>query len=262
MRPLSLIALTGWAVAAFLGGYLVLDRVGDLARGRMSAEKGALTRSDVERIVEDYIRRNPGAVADGPTSPVTRQPQQDRVAAAAERRAALEARSDEIFRDPEAPVGGNPQGDVSIVEFFDYNCPYCRQVAPMLIEAERTDKYVRFVYKEFPILGPSSEFAAVVALASRKQGKYIAFHQALMKQTERLTNDRVLEIANAAGLDVEQLKKDMQDPDIISAIERNFALAEALRITGTPGFIIGNNVFVGAMLPETLKAHIVRARQK
>src|SRR3546814_7249794 len=83
----------------------------------------------------------------------------------------IAARSDEIFNDPATPVGGNPQGDVSLVEFFDYNCPYCRRVAPTLVEIEKDDPELRFVYKEWPILGPNSEFAARAELASRKQGK-------------------------------------------------------------------------------------------
>ena len=93
--------------------------------------------------------------------------------------AVLKSRADEIFRDPDSPVGGNPDGDVTLVEFFDYNCPYCRQMVPVMAQAESADPQLRIVYKEFPILGPNSKLAAKAALATRKQGKYLAFHKAL-----------------------------------------------------------------------------------
>src|SRR3546814_2955847 len=116
-------------------------------------------------------------------------------AAASEVEAALAARADEVFRDPMSPVTGNPDGDVSLVEFFDYNCPYCRRVAPVVADAEAADPQLRIVYKEFPILGPGSAFAAKAALAAHRQGLYFTFHKALMQAGGRADESSVLPVA-------------------------------------------------------------------
>jgi protein-disulfide isomerase len=171
-------------------------------------------------------------------------------------------RSDDILNDPAAPVGGNPAGDVTLVEFFDYNCPYCRRVAPIVTELEEADPDLRIVYKEYPILGPGSQFAARAALAARKQGKYIPFHNALMQATEQVTDATVMKVAREVGLDTEQLRADMQDPAIQEAIGRNLQLASALGITGTPSFIIGEEVVPGAVDLRTLQSLIARARRE
>ena len=147
------------------------------------------------------------------------------------------------------------------MEFFDYNCPYCRRVAPTVTELEQADPDLRLVYKEFPILGPGSQFAARAALASRRQGKYVAFHHALMQATEQVTEETVMEVARAVGLDLEQLRADMQEPAIQQAIARNLQLADALGITGTPSFIIGEEVVPGAVDLRTLQSLIARVRR-
>jgi len=165
-----------------------------------------------------------------------------------------------VLRDPASPVTGNPDGDVTLVEFFDYNCPYCRQVAPVVAEAEATDPQLRIVYKEFPILGPGSVFAAKAALAAHQQGLYFAFHEALMQAGGRADEESVLAVARDVGLDVERLRSDMKDPEIQAAIDRNLALAEALRITGTPGFVVGRRILRGATELETLQSLIREAR--
>ena len=171
-------------------------------------------------------------------------------------------RGAEIFADPDSPIGGDPTGDVTIVEFFDYNCPYCRQVAPTLEEIARTDPNVRLIYKEFPILGPGSEFAARAALASHKQGKYIVFHRALMAYPGRVAEGATMEIARAVGLDTKRLKKDMEEPGIAAAIERNLDLAHALRIGTTPTFIINDAFLRGAADLEAFQGMIAEARDQ
>jgi protein-disulfide isomerase len=173
--------------------------------------------------------------------------------------ALIASRRDEIFNDPDSPVGGNPAGDVTIVEFFDYNCPYCRLVAPTLEEIERTDADVKFIYKEFPILGPGSEFAARAALAAHKQGKYVMFHRALMAYEGRV-GESAMEVAQTAGLDMERLKKDMDDPSIVAAIERNLALARTLRIAATPTFVINDGILRGAADLKAFQSVIAEAR--
>jgi protein-disulfide isomerase len=188
--------------------------------------------------------------------------QRQRAAEAENLKRTIAERGEEILNDPAAPVGGNPAGDVTLVEFFDYNCPYCRRVAPTVAELEETDSALRVVYKEFPILGPGSQFAARAALAARRQGKYVPFHNTLMQATEQVTEETVMAIARDVGLDTEQLTADMRDPAIQDAIGRNLQLANALGITGTPSFIIGEEVVPGAVDLRTLQSLITRARRE
>ena len=175
---------------------------------------------------------------------------------------ALSARRREVLDDPESPVGGNPKGDVSLVEFFDYRCPYCKQVEPAIEALLSQDKQLRFVYKEFPVLGADSITASRAALAARKQGKYDALHHALMVTKGQLDEATVLKLAQSVGLDSERLKRDMAAPEIDRALKANVALAEALDIRGTPGFVIGDEIVPGAIDLGTLKALIAAARQK
>jgi protein-disulfide isomerase len=162
----------------------------------------------------------------------------------------------------QSPVSGNPNGDVTVVEFFDYNCPYCRKAVPIVVDALNADKGLRVVYKEWPILGPGSQFAARAALASHAQGKYQAFHEALMTSPGSVDEATTLQIARSVGLDVERLKGDMKSPAIKTELERNFTLAEKLRITGTPAFVIGGEILRGLVDLATLQQTIATARQK
>jgi protein-disulfide isomerase len=170
-------------------------------------------------------------------------------------------RADEIFHDPAAPVGGNASGDITLVEFFDYNCNYCRAVDPTIAEVLDADPGLRLVHKEFPILGDGSEAAARVALAAERQGKYRELHRALMSVQGSATEESALAAAAAAGLDVERLRRDMDDPAIAGAIARNRALAAALGINGTPGFVVAGQVVPGAVDRATLEGLIADARQ-
>jgi protein-disulfide isomerase len=175
-------------------------------------------------------------------------------------REVLNDRRSEIFDDPATPVGGNPHGDVTIVEFFDYRCPYCKQVQPALQALLEQDHKLRFIYKEMPILGPASVVAARAALAAQRQGKYEAFHAAMMGTKGQITEDTIERVAASVGLDVDWLKQDMAAPDIMQALRANVALANALNIHGTPGFIIGNRIVAGALDLDTLKNMIAAAR--
>jgi protein-disulfide isomerase len=167
----------------------------------------------------------------------------------------------EIFDDPATPVGGNPQGDVTIAEFFDYQCPYCKRVQPGLQALLDQDRKLRFIYKEMPVLGSASVVAARAALAAKRQGKYEAFHAAMMGTKGQITADTVDRIAETVGLDVDWLKQDMAAPEIMRALRANLALANALNIHGTPGFIIGNRIVMGALDLDTLKNMIAAARK-
>ena len=214
-------------------------------------------RDPFEQRVREYLLKNPEVIMEALQILQERQ----RAAEAEGLKRTIAERSDEILNDPAAPVGGNPAGDVTLVEFFDYNCPYCRRVAPTMAELEEADPDLRVVYKEFPILGPGSQFAARAALASRKQGKYVPFHNALMQASEQVTEETVMEIARTVGLDPEQLRADMQDPSIQAAIARNLQLADALGIDGTPSFVIGDRLVPGAVELSTLQGLVARARR-
>ncbi|MBA8905017.1 DsbA family protein [Aminobacter ciceronei] len=221
-----------------------------------SAADNIVSQAAFDQRLRDYLLANPEVIVQSMQGLEARQ----REAEATEAQAALSARANEVFRDPDSPVGGNPQGDVTMVEFFDYNCPYCRQVAPVMREAESGDPQLRIVYKEFPILGPGSVFAAKAALAAHRQGQYTAFHIALMQAKGKVGEATVLQAAAEVGLDVDRLRKDMDDPKVQAAIDRNVGLAQSLRINGTPGFVIGDQVLRGATDLATMKTLIAQAR--
>lgn len=149
------------------------------------------------------------------------------------------------------------EGDVVVVEFMDYNCPYCRKAYSILRElVDEGEIEVRFV--EFPVLGPMSTLASKAALAAEKQGEYAAFHDAMMAQNDRIENEQVIfDTAETVGLDVEQLKKDMQDPEIDALIDENLQLGNQLAVQGTPEFFIGDTSIPGA--PENLRDELDQA---
>jgi protein-disulfide isomerase len=215
-----------------------------------------MSQEEFERRVHDYLLANPQVVVEALQSFDARQKQAEEDAA----RAVLTARAEEIFRDPASPVGGNAVGSVTLVEFFDYNCPYCRQMVPVMAQAEAADPQLRIVYKEFPILGPDSIFAARAALAADRQGAYTKFHKALFGVKGRVTEAVVLKVAADVGLDVARLKTDMQSPEIQASIDRNLQLAQTLNINGTPGFIAGKQILHGATDLAKLKQLIEQAR--
>jgi len=210
----------------------------------------------IDGIVHDYLLNNPDALIEALRKAETKldSDAQDKAAKA------LGERRREIYDDPLSPVGGNPQGDVTIVEFFDYRCPYCKEVQPSLDKLLGEDRKLRFVFKEMPVLGPASVTAAHAALAARKQGKYDAFHQAMMATRGQIADDTVFHVAGSVGLDVERLKQDMAAPEIEKALKANLKLAEALGIKGTPGFVIGDRIVPGAVDLEGLSDYVAEAR--
>ena len=166
-----------------------------------------------------------------------------------------------LLSDPESPITGNPNGDVTIVEFSDYQCPYCKRAHATVKSVLAADSKVELVFKDLPILGEPSRIAALAALAARAQNKHLALHDALMEFNGKLDRDRIMEIAGSVGLDVAKLQKDMEDPKLKAIIERNMALASALGVRGTPAFVIGNQFVPGAVDADTLKQMITDARK-
>lgn len=252
--------LAGWhrrgilraLLIAGIAGWPLLDQG---ARGAARAA-GEMSQDQLDQRIHDYILAHPEVLVQALQSLDERQREAD----AAQAKETLKARANDVFQDKQSPVGGNAQGNVTLVEFFDYNCPYCRLMAPIMDQAMADDPQLRIVYKEFPILGPDSVFAAKAALAAERQGKYREFHKALYGSRTRVTEAVVLKIAAETGLDVERMKGDMQKPDIQALIDRNAELAQALRITGTPGFVAGGQIFPGATDLANLKKLIEQAR--
>lgn len=149
---------------------------------------------------------------------------------------------DMIFNDPETPTGGNPNGDLTIVDFFDYNCPYCKAAAKHLEKVVKTDGNIRLVYKDWPILHPTSIIGARLALAAKYQGKYLPVHHALMDiPGYGVAQEKMIEATRNAGIDAAQLDSDMtaHADDIARLIKRNLNIAEAIGLQGTPGFLVG-----------------------
>ena len=204
-----------------------------------------------------YIETHPEVLVDSLHRAESRQKEDEAVAAINQ----LAARNDEVFNDPAAPVGGDVYGDATLVEFFDYNCHFCKAAAPIVEQLRQADPKLKIVFKEFPILGEGSAYAAHAALAAQRQGKYSAFHDALYTWQGPINEASTLEIATKVGLDVERLKRDMADPAIDEAIKRNLALAEALRISGTPTFVSRKDIAPGLVDLNTLKQMIAEARK-
>jgi len=199
-------------------------------------------RQAIEAIIHDYLMQNPDVLIEALKAAEEKATRDSDAKAAV----VLKDRRAEVFDDPASPVGGNPQGDVTIVEFFDYRCPYCKQTEPALEALLKRDPKIRVAYKEFPILGPASVYASRVALAARAQDKYAAFHGRMMATKGQIDESVVQSVAIAAGLDWERIQKDLTAPEIELALRRNLALAQALAIRGTPGFVIGNQLADGA----------------
>lgn len=211
----------------------------------------------IESIITDYLVDNPEVIIRA----LEVLQERERIADAERARAALEESRASLERDPNSPVAGNPDGDVTVVEFFDYRCPYCKRVTPTVTELLESDKNVRLVYKEWPILGEDSEFAARAALAAREQGKYLEFHEKVMDQRQ-VTEQSVLAASKELGLDVEKLREDMKSPKVDAHLEETMRLAEVLGINGTPAFVIGNQLIPGVASLEQMQAIVEEERSK
>lgn len=217
-----------------------------------------------EKLIRDYLVSNPSVMQEIITSWQAYQ-QQNQAAEQRQRletmRTAVIANSQDVFNSKFDYSTGNLKGDVTMVEFFDYNCGFCKRSLPDILALLESDKNLRLVVKEFPILGPSSVYAARAAMASKKQGKYWEFHVALMR-ARGLGQAQVEAIAKSVGLNVVQLKKDMEAPEIAQAIEANIQLASKLGVNGTPAFVIADRPIPGAVGLDVLRTQIADVRSK
>jgi protein-disulfide isomerase len=215
-------------------------------------------RRAAHEFIRAYLLEHPEVIEESLQTLEKRQREAEKLRA----RDALAAQMDTLLRDASSPVRGSPAGDVTVVAFFDYQCPYCKQAAPTVNRLLEEDSKVRVVYKEFPILGPASETAARAALAAQIQGKYEAFHNALMGMTRQMTLPVVLQAAARVGLDIAKLRADMELPELGAAIDKNRNLAAALGITRTPVFVVGTELIPGAIGLDELKDLVAKARTK
>lgn len=165
-----------------------------------------------------------------------------------------------LERQGDAPVLGNPGGDITLTEFFDYNCPFCRQTVPVLQKLIQSDPKLRVVFREWPIFGEGSLFAAKASLASLQQGKYWQLHTGLMKIRGRVEEAPVLREAKKAGLDVARLRKDMESEKVLGHIDHSMALADHMGLAGTPTFIAGNDALFGRQTLKDLQALVKQVR--
>ncbi|MCF8470760.1 MAG: DsbA family protein [Parvibaculum sp.] len=213
-------------------------------------------KAAVEKIVHDYILENPEVLIEAMHALDKKQQAADLAAT----QAVIERNHKAIYNNPDDFVAGNPKGDVTIVEFFDYQCGYCKRSFEPLMEFVKGDGNVRLVLKEFPILGPVSLEASKAAIAAKKQGLYFEMHKALFSHKGQIDSQAILEIAETIGLDIKKLKTDMADPAIADAVSRQYNLAETLKIDGTPAFIAGGEVYPGVADHDRLEAMVKVAR--
>ena len=216
------------------------------------------TEAQIKDLALQAILENPEIVMEAVTILQARQAEEE----AAQAQATLESSGDALTADPNAPVLGNPDGDVTVVEFFDYNCPYCRRAGGEVAGLLEADAQVRVVMREWPILGDGSVFAARAALAAREQDAYAAMHDALMASPARVDEGAVIRIAQGLGLDVDRLRADMDAPAVQAHIDASMELARSLDFSGTPSFVIGDELVPGMVETARMQELVDAARSE
>jgi protein-disulfide isomerase len=257
MKRVSFLSSLGAAVGLLvLVGFPATDaRSEDRSSDKQTASSPP---PDIQTVIHDYILGHPEVLIESLQSAKRKQEERQKEIA----QTYIKDHKKELLDDPDSPVLGNPQGDVTIVEFFDYRCPYCRQVDPLLRKLIEDDPKVRVVQKQLPVLGPTSVLAARAALAARKQGKQPQMHDALITKKPDFDEDSILATARGLGLDTAKLKTDMASPEVDTEIVKSERLAKDLHLTGTPAFIVGSVLIPGATNLETLKSLIDDARDE
>jgi protein-disulfide isomerase len=213
-------------------------------------------KQEMGDFIRSYLLEHPEILREMADKLEQKDQQEEQVA----RTEGLAKQKDIVFHYDGDAVIGNPKGDVTIVEFMDYNCGWCKRSVGEVQALVEKDKNLRIVLKEFPIFGQHSEFAAKAALASIRQGKYWPFHQAMFAHEGQVTDEVVLAIAAEQGLDVEKLTQDMKDQKILDTVSTNYDLAKTLKLNGTPAFIVDDKVFPGYLPLDQLEAAIAEVR--
>jgi protein-disulfide isomerase len=217
-------------------------------------------RTEIERIIRDYLIRNPEVLQEA----IAELEKKHATADAEKHKAAVSDNAELLFNSPHHVVVGNPQGDVTFVEFFDYNCGYCKRALEDMMALMKADPKLKVVLKEFPVLGPGSVEAARVSTAVRMQDKtgkkYLEFHQKLLAGRGQADKARAMAVAKEVGLDVARLERDMASEETRISLEESFRLAEKLGLNGTPSYVIGSDVVIGAVGLAALKEKVNSAR--
>jgi len=218
-------------------------------------------RQEIENIVKDYLLAHPEVMQDVMAEIEKRQ----QTAEVEKHRAAVVENNATLFSSPHQVVLGNPHGNVTMVEFFDYNCAFCKRALSDMLDLLKTDSNLKFVLKEFPVLGEGSVEAAHVAIAARMQDttgkKYIEFHQKLLGGRGPADKARALAVAKEVGFDMARIEKDMSSDEVKKTIDENMKLADALGVNGTPSYVVGDEVVVGAVGLDALKEKIAAERK-
>lgn len=222
----------------------------------VTAIAGGIDEARVRELVLETILDNPEIIMEAVAILEQRQAE---VQASAQSEV-LDNQRNLLETDPNAPVLGNPEGDVTVVEFFDYNCPYCKRAMAEVKGMIDADSEIRLVYREWPILGDGSVFAAKAALAARNQGKYEEFHWAMMAMKGRAQEASVMRIAEDLGLNIEQLRRDMETPEVEEHIATSMRLAQSLGFNGTPSFVIGDSLVPGFVEQSQLEEYVSQVR--
>ena len=248
MRFLARLALTA-------GLMLTLGTFTGHAQGFSDAQRG-----EIEKIVREYLLQHPEVLQEAMTELEKRQAADE----AAKNQAAVKDNAETIFNSPRQVVIGNPQGDVTFVEFFDYNCGYCKRAMDDMFAMMKADPKLKIVLKEFPVLGPGSVEAARVAVAVRMQDKtgkkYIEFHQKLLGGRGQADKARAVAVAKEIGLDMARIERDLTSDEVKQTLAESLDLAEKLGLNGTPSYVIGSNVIIGAVGLDKLKESVNTAR--
>jgi protein-disulfide isomerase len=243
------------AVLALVGATLALAAPAARAQGftaQQKAEFGAL--------VKDYLVRNPEVIQEALVELEKRQKDAEKTAM----RQTLSELSGALVNSPRNIVLGNPQGDVTLVEFFDYNCGYCKRSLTDLRELIKADPRLRVVIRDFPVLGQDSVEASFVAVAAKQQIKperYFEFHQKLLESKGRVGKERAIQVAKEFGVDAARLTKDLDSPDVRAAVEETMQMADALKLQGTPAFVVGDEIIFGAVGTDPLRKAVAAVRQ-
>jgi protein-disulfide isomerase len=248
--------LSFFVAAAFVGANLSSATLGAV----MATESSSINKGDVEKIVHDYIVGNPEVIRDA----IEELDRRQKVAEAESVKKVVSKNTDKLLNSKYQAVVGNPTGDVTLVEFFDYNCGYCRQSLSSIAKLLETDPNLRVVLKDFPILGQQSVEAAQVASAVREQlkgEKFFEFHRKLLTSRGGVGKTQALNVARESGVDMDRLEKDLKNPAIHEGLAEVAALADDLHFTGTPSWVIGNEAVVGGLPIAQLKAKIDNLRK-
>lgn len=226
----------------------------------LAQDFSAPQKKQIENIVRDYLLTNPEILRDAYAALEAKQAR----AEAEQRAGALKTYANQLTQSPYQAVVGNPKGKVTLVEFFDYNCGYCKQALPDLTRLMKEDSDLRVVLKDFPVLGPGSVEAAQVAIAVKKQfqgDKFWAFHVMLLGTRGQVGKAQALAAARDSGADMDRLAKDMEGPEVQATLQESAKLADALNLTGTPTYVVGDEVVVGAVGYAQIKGRLENVRK-